>query len=255
MKIDHYCDLLTDATTYDELNWLEAQSANLYFSAWVRAGVRIPWSDKGSKTVPANWIAFTKRKSAITESSARNAIDPVNAILNYGYTIGYAESRIACVGNALHPQLGFMHADQDQRDSLALDILETIRPAIDAYILGMLGYGSDPYPFTRKLFRQPDDLIPGTIRLVAPLTHKIAGQSMQWQDRLSEVAHQVAGILGSPMGKAGKLSNTLQQQKTDFQDLPIDIDAILPAETYQSAFAPILPPPNPSGTQRGTPRR
>lgn len=254
MKIDHYADMLTDATTYDEMNFLESQAANVYFKAWQMANVHIPWTVKDAEIVPDNWCTFDKRKSVITEASARNAIDPINACLNYGYGIGYAESRIACIGNHLHPQLGFMHVDNNDRDSLAADIIEAIRPTIDAYILGMLGYGNaDPYPFTYKMFRQPDDLLPGTIRLVAPLTHAIAGETMQWQDQLSEIAHQVASILGAPVGKAGKLSNTLQRQKTEFQNLPVDIDVILPADVYSSAFASMLPPPNPSGTKRGTP--
>jgi CRISPR-associated endonuclease Cas1 len=241
MKIDHYADMLSDATTYPELNWLEAQSANLYFAAWQTAGVHIPWTKSELKVIPANWLAFGNRKSEITKSGARSAVDPVNAMLNYAYMIGYAESRVACIGASLNPQLGFMHADNDDRDSLALDILETIRPDIDAFILGMLGYGHEPRVFSSKEFRQPDNLSPGTIRLVPPLTHEIAGQSMIWQDTLQQMASQVAGILGAPIGKTGRLSRTLAAQKAEFQSMPVDIDAILPVEVYETVFKPIVP--------------
>ncbi len=35
--------------------------------------------------------------------------------------------------------MGFIHYDKIGRDSLALDILETIRPIIDSYVIGLLG--------------------------------------------------------------------------------------------------------------------
>ena len=134
-----------------------------------------------------------------------------------------------------------MHADRDDRDSLALDILEAIRPDIDAFVFGLLGYRRTARVFSRKEFRQPDDLSPGTIRLVAPLTHEIAGQSMAWQDSLSTIAANVAGILGAPAGKTGRLSHTLAAQKAEFQNLPVDIDTILPVDVYDSVFAPVVP--------------
>lgn len=241
MKIDHYADMLTDTTTYDELNGIERDAAGTYFTAWQTANVCIPWPDKERELVPSNWLAFQRRKTLDTTGGNRNAMDPVNSILNYAYTIGYAESRIACIANSLHPQLGYMHADSDKRDSLALDIVETVRPIIDAHILGLLGYGCDPYTFTRKLFREHDGVIPGTIRLVAPLTHDIAGQSMIWQDQLNKVARDVAGILGAAIGKTGQRSLNLKTQKDQFVNRDIDIDSILPVAAWQS-IRPILPP-------------
>jgi CRISPR-associated endonuclease Cas1 len=250
MKIDHYTEMLSDATTYQELGWLEAQSANLYFAAWQTAEVRIPWSVSDLKTIPDNWHRFLKRKSTVTVSDQKNAVDPINAMLNYAYSIGYAEARIACVANALNPQLGFMHADSDTRDSLALDILEVVRPDIDAYILGLLGYGKEPYKFNRKMFYEPWDLVHGTVRLLPPLTHEIAGYSMQWQDKLTEIAREVAGILGAPVGKSGRLSHTLQAQKTEFQSRTVNVDEILSVEVYES-FKSLLPPDY--VTRRGNP--
>ncbi len=241
MQIDHYADMLTDATTYNELNGLERDAANTYFTAWQTANVRIPWPDKERDLVPSNWLAFQRRKTLDTTGGNRNAMDPVNAMLNYAYTIGYAESRIACIANSLHPQLGYIHSDSDKRDSLALDIVETVRPIIDAYVLGLLGYGNDPYPFTRKLFREPNELLPGTLRLVAPLTHEIAGQSMIWQDHLCKIARDVAGILGARIGKTGQRSMNLKTQKDQFVNQDIDIDSILSVEAWAS-IRPTLPP-------------
>jgi CRISPR-associated endonuclease Cas1 len=251
MKIDHCADMLQDASTYRELNFLEAQAANVYFQAWKSANVHIPWKSGELKAIPDNWRSFIMRATGHS-ANARNALDPVNAMLNYAYSIGYAEARIACISNSLDPAMGFFHADNDQRDSLALDIIETVRPDIDAYILGLLGYGKQPYKFARKMFYEPWNLVHGTVRLVAPLTHEIAGNAMQWQDRLNDVAREVAGILGAPISKTGTYSRRLEVQKAEFQTQDIDIEQILSAESYKQ-FMSLLPAPNPSGTRRGNP--
>ena len=176
-RITHYADMLTDATTFDELNELERWAANTYFDAW-RGNVSVPWPDSELDRVQPNWRTYQRRKAGAINTSKRYTTDPVNAMLNYGYTIGYAEARIACIGHALEPKLGFFHSDSDKRDSLALDILEVARPEIDRYILGLLGYGSEPRTFSHKDFCEPRGYPHGTVRLVAPLTHEIAEQSL-----------------------------------------------------------------------------
>jgi CRISPR-associated endonuclease Cas1 len=66
------------------------------------------------------------------------AANPANAILNYLYALLEAECRIACLAIGLDPGLGIVHADQRSRDSLALDIMEAVRPDVDAYVLDLL---------------------------------------------------------------------------------------------------------------------
>jgi len=45
---------------------------------------------------------------------------------------------MAACACGLDPALGVLHADTANRDSLALDLIETIRPAIEAWILDWL---------------------------------------------------------------------------------------------------------------------
>ena len=238
-RIARYAGMLNDATTFDELNELERWAANTYFDAW-RGNVRVPWPDSELDRIQPNWQTYQRRKAGAINTSKRYATDPVNAMLNYAYTIGYAEARIACLGHGLEPRLGFLHADTDKRDSLALDILEVARPEIDRYILGLLGYGSEPRTFSRKDFCEPRGYPHGTVRLVAPLTHEIAEQAMSWQDVLSEAARQVADILGAPIGSKGRRSHNLAMQKAEFVSRPVDIDAILPVSSWE-LFRSILP--------------
>ncbi len=98
-RIDHNAGLLADAATYTELTDLERWSANTYFSAWQATNVHIPWSIKDLEMVPQNWLSYERRSRGTVNSSKRYATDPVNALLNYAYTIGYSEARIAASTN------------------------------------------------------------------------------------------------------------------------------------------------------------
>lgn len=240
-RIDHYAGMINDAVTFPELNELERWTANTYFSAWASSGVSVPWQTGDIEVIPASWLSFERRKTGNANTSKRHATDPVNALLNYAYAIGYAEARIACIANRLNPALGFMHADNDKRDSLALDILEAIRPDIDSYVLGILGYGADPRVFSRKDFIESRVRPHGAVRLVAPLTHEVVQQSLTWQTRLGTVARTVAGILGAPSGKQGQRSHNLASQKAEFISRAVDLESIISDETWQR-LQTILPP-------------
>jgi CRISPR-associated protein Cas1 len=56
--------------------------------------------------------------------------DVVNAALSYGYAILLGECVSALHSVGLHPGLGVLHADDDGRPSLALDLMEEFRPLL-----------------------------------------------------------------------------------------------------------------------------
>jgi CRISPR-associated protein Cas1 len=58
--------------------------------------------------------------------------------LNYLYAIPEAEARIAILSIGLDPGMGMLHADLKARDSLALDVMEAIRPQVDGFVLEIL---------------------------------------------------------------------------------------------------------------------
>jgi CRISPR-associated endonuclease Cas1 len=126
---------LGDATTPAEILSIEAQAAALYWQAWQDVAVRFVRRDE--RRVPEHWRTFGARVSSLTQSP-RRAINPANAILNYLYAILEAEARIAALTMGLDPALGFLHADQPTRDSLACDLMEAVRPEVDAYALNLL---------------------------------------------------------------------------------------------------------------------
>lgn len=62
--------------------------------------------------------------------SRRPPLDRVNALLSFLYTLLVNDVRGALEGVGLDPQVGFLHRDRPGRPSLALDLMEELRPFI-----------------------------------------------------------------------------------------------------------------------------
>jgi CRISPR-associated protein Cas1 len=62
--------------------------------------------------------------------SRRPPLDPVNALLSFLYTLLVHDVIGALEGVGLDPQVGFLHRDRPGRPSLALDLMEELRPVI-----------------------------------------------------------------------------------------------------------------------------
>ena len=56
-------------------------------------------------------------------------------MLNYLYALLESEARLAATSLGLDPGIGFLHVDTDARDSLACDLMEAVRPQVDAFLL------------------------------------------------------------------------------------------------------------------------
>lgn len=63
--------------------------------------------------------------------------DPVNACLSLGYTLLHADAVAVCHGAGLDPMLGLFHEPSFGRESLAADVIESLRPRIDEWVWGM----------------------------------------------------------------------------------------------------------------------
>ena len=57
-------------------------------------------------------------------------LDPVNALLSWGYGVLLARVFSACVQAGLDPYLGFFHAIEPYRPNLVLDLMEEFRPVV-----------------------------------------------------------------------------------------------------------------------------
>jgi CRISPR-associated protein Cas1 len=63
--------------------------------------------------------------------------DPVNACLSLGYTLAHFEAVRAAHAAGLDPFLGFFHEIAFGRESLACDLIEPLRPRVDAWVWEM----------------------------------------------------------------------------------------------------------------------
>ena len=60
--------------------------------------------------------------------------DPVNACLSLAYTMLHFEAVTACHAAGLDPMLGLYHEPAHGRESLACDVVEPLRPHVDAWV-------------------------------------------------------------------------------------------------------------------------
>lgn len=97
-------------------------------------------------------ILQQKKDFVFSGRNKRPPLDNVNAMLSFVYTLltGMIASALEAVG--LDPYVGFMHTDRPGRVSLALDLIEELRPVLaDRFVLTLINRkmvtGKD---FTRK---------------------------------------------------------------------------------------------------------
>ena len=77
------------AETIDELCQLEASAAALYFGAWSgRAECAPTFTSKDRHRIPPHWSRYEGRRSVLASAASnRKAERPVNAMLNYLYSL------------------------------------------------------------------------------------------------------------------------------------------------------------------------
>lgn len=77
-----------------------------------------------------------RREFTFTVRSRRPPRDAANALLSFGYTLLTSEATGAIAGAGLDPALGMLHAPDDGRPSLGLDLTEEFRQAsVDRLVL------------------------------------------------------------------------------------------------------------------------
>ena len=117
---------------------IEGECASAYFAAW--NGLRIEWTGTARKPVPEQWWSYAGRSSLATgvKPENRNASHPVNALLNYAYSVKLAHVQIDAVANGYDPLLGIMHNGRKGSAGWALDMIEPHRPVVDGAVLSLI---------------------------------------------------------------------------------------------------------------------
>ena len=201
-EIQAELESVATAQTLDDLRIYERQAAVVYWRAW--STVEMPFVRNDHKRVPEHWKTLGQRRSP-QSASGRRAVNPINAILNYLYALLEAEARIATIAVGLDPGLGILHLDKYARDSLGLDLMEAVRPQVDAYVLDLL----DGHRFRAADFH---DTRTGNCRIAHPLTHALSETTLLWRNHLAEPAENVVRVLSaSPESKIRNRATPLTQ--------------------------------------------
>lgn len=108
-QLERTLQVLEQPQTLSSLRGLEGQAAAAYFQAY------------GS---------MFRRSLRFHKRSRRPPQDPVNAALSLGYSLLFGEALAVVSSVGFDPYLGFFHAPEYGRCSLALDLMEEFRAAI-----------------------------------------------------------------------------------------------------------------------------
>jgi CRISPR-associated endonuclease Cas1 len=182
---------LAEADTVISVRQLESQAAHAYWSAWRDIPIAFPKNEL--RRVPEHWRTFASRHSPLT-GSPRLAVNPPNAILNYLYALLESEARLAIAALGLDPGIGVMHVDSPSRDSLACDLMEAVRPQVDAYLLDWIVRE----PLDRHWFTEQHD---GNCRLKGPFAIRLTETTLIWGRAVSPIAEWVSRTIWSTIRK------------------------------------------------------
>jgi hypothetical protein len=106
--------------------------------------------------------------------------------------LGSGKPSAAAMG--LDPGIGLLHVDTDARDSLACDLMEPVRPQVDAYLLDWL----TREPLRREWFFEQRD---GNCRLMGSFAVRLSETARTWGRAVAPIAEWVARELWSTVQK------------------------------------------------------
>lgn len=112
---------LKTATDVNVIRGFEGRAGHIYFGIFHRL-------------VKSNRDAFL-----FHGRNRRPPQDPLNCLLSFAYALLRTDCIAACEGVGLDPQLGYLHSVRPGRPSLALDLMEELRPIIaDRVVLSLV---------------------------------------------------------------------------------------------------------------------
>jgi len=218
---DRIVRFTSDLPTADSINTIrliESQAARAYWSAWSTLPINFPKNDRGR--IPDHWCSFGTRVSPLT-GSPRLAVNPPNAILNYLYSVLESEARLAAAAVGLDPGLGVLHVDTSARDSLACDLMEPIRPYVDAYLLDWI----TQQPLRREWFSEQRD---GNCRLSGSFAVRLSETAPIWGRAVAPITKWVVQQLWSTTSKrtstdlpATRLTQTYRREAKSTPSTPM----------------------------------
>jgi CRISPR-associated protein Cas1 len=120
-QLQNSIELIKDCTSNEQLRGYEGEAASLYFSVF------------------DDMILQQKDYFYFNGRNRRPPMDRVNAILSFVYTLLVNNTASALESVGLDPYVGFLHTDRPGRMSLALDLIEELRPVMaDRFVISLI---------------------------------------------------------------------------------------------------------------------
>ena len=108
----------------------------------------IKWRGTSRRPIPDAWKEIGQRTSLFHLAGNRNASHPVNAILNYAYTVLQSQLQINAIADGYDPTIGIMHEGNNGSAAFIFDLMEPFRPLVDRNVLEFIkGHVFDPSDF------------------------------------------------------------------------------------------------------------
>jgi CRISPR-associated protein Cas1 len=120
--------------------------------------------------------------------------DGVNSMLNYGYAVVRASVARAIVAAGLHPALGIHHRNQYNAFALADDVMEPLRPLVDAIVFAYLRENGEP-----------DELTPQVKRTLLGALTQVVGYGNKRYPLMTALGLYAANVRKCLLGRAQKL--------------------------------------------------
>lgn len=121
LKLKQALMLIREARSKEQLRGYEGEAASIYFGAF------------------GELILQQKKDFAFSGRNRRPPMDNTNALLSFSYTLltNTMASALETVG--IDPYVGYLHTERPGRVSLALDMIEELRPVIaDRFVLSLI---------------------------------------------------------------------------------------------------------------------
>jgi CRISPR-associated protein Cas1 len=154
---------IAEETSLDSLRGLEGTAATVYFAVF------------------DDLILGDQKVFHFKGRNRRPPLDPVNALLSFSYSLLANDCAAALESVGLDPYVGFLHRDRPGRASLALDLMEELRPCMaDRFVLTIIN--------TRKLMGKDFQTSESGAVLLTDNARKTFLQA--WQSRkIEEITH------------------------------------------------------------------
>ncbi len=223
--IARFRNKLGEAESLDAIRNLEGNAAASYFREW--RDLPVAWPKADLHKIPDHWRSVGSRQSPLT-GGPRLAVTPVHAILNYCFSLLEAEARLAISALGLDAGLGLgLHTDTANRDSLAFDILEPVRPQVETWLLDWIA---------REPLRKGDffETAKGNCRLMSQICAKLSQTVPTWGKLVAPWAEYVARTLWKEARSGGTRTSSpptrLTQQRRIEAKGNVWIAAVEPAK-------------------------